>query len=525
MSQPAHLDGEVFTCSEQGRDSRAMSSVLHSKDKEKDKRNLSMWQVVGVLFVATVGGAYGIEECVHSGGGLATILGVLVIPWVWGLPTAFVVAELATAIPSNAGASMWVNCAFPQWVTLSFILCTGLSNFVDNSLYPNLLVSYLLPGSATTAPMAALVAKAVVVGCATAVNVFSIDLVGNFGLAFTILTTSPFLLLFLLRAPHLELSKLVSHTPPTVDWSRFLPLLSWNISGLDGAGHIVEEIDAPSRNMIKGFAFLLLLTQAVYILPIAAGTTLPVQGEDPTLWEQGHWVSLGEEAGGHLFAVVMMTGGAVSCFGFMTALLCTTSRALRGFATMRVFPERVNEFLLKQHPQYHTPINAIFVNAVVTLVLAEAFDFSVLVDVGQMLYSLRLLFIFASLAIIRKQHPTLRRPFTIPGGNTGLYLCVAMPSVYCVILLISGMFLSVQTTATVAFFVVGSVAVSCATSRCFPSFKLEGSIVHGRRPAELQRMNSFREMRRSNTPGGLGARTSSVCVLSPSASGTSNVEL
>ena len=210
---------EVFSWEEDGKHSPVMSLAVQGQ-----KTNLTMWQVVGVLFVATCGGAYGIEDCVRSGGGLGTIIGVAFAPWVWGLPTAFVVAELATCVPSNAGASMWVNLAFPNWVTLAFIICTGLSNFVDNSLYPNLLVSYLLP--TTTATLPVLITKFVVILCAATVNILGIDLVGNFGMAFTLLTTLPFLLLFLVRVPDLSLDRVLAHTPKEIDWTRFLPLLS-----------------------------------------------------------------------------------------------------------------------------------------------------------------------------------------------------------------------------------------------------------------------------------------------------------
>ena len=259
-----------------------------------------------------------------------------------------------------------------------------------------------------------------------------------------------------------------------------------NISGLDGAGHIVEEIEAPNRNMIKGFICLLFLTQIVYILPIIAATSLPLKGETPESWGQGHWVQVGEEAGGHILAVLVMVGGAISCFGFLTALLCTTSRALQGFAIMKVFPEQINAHLSSTHPVYQTPVSAIVFNSFLTFVLSTSFDFTMLVDVGQMMYSLRLLLIFASLLVIRRKHPNLKRPFVIPGGQKGLFLATVPPSVYCLVLLIAGLFVSVETTLVVFAFVVFSVVFSCMSGQCFEMEALEGRIKKTRLGTEIK---------------------------------------
>lgn len=45
-----------------------------------------------------------------GGGPLLCLTGLVVLPWVWGIPTALGVAELATSMPSNGGVLVWVNC-------------------------------------------------------------------------------------------------------------------------------------------------------------------------------------------------------------------------------------------------------------------------------------------------------------------------------------------------------------------------------------------------------------------------------
>ena len=72
------------------------------------------------------------------------ILGLLILPWIWGVPTALGVAELATAMPSNGGVLIWINCAFSSSITCTTAASTMFMNVVDNAIYPNLFVDYLL---------------------------------------------------------------------------------------------------------------------------------------------------------------------------------------------------------------------------------------------------------------------------------------------------------------------------------------------------------------------------------------------
>eukprot|EP01059_Diplonema_ambulator_P006688 TRINITY_DN16307_c0_g1_i1.p1 TRINITY_DN16307_c0_g1~~TRINITY_DN16307_c0_g1_i1.p1 ORF type:complete len:496 (+),score=41.26 TRINITY_DN16307_c0_g1_i1:524-2011(+) len=440
----------------------------------KPSQSLLAWQLVGLLFVATVGGAYGVEGCVREGGGWGTLVGVLITPWVWGLPTAVVVAELATAVPSNAGAVMWVNLSSPEWVTLSFVIISGIANFVDNSLYPNLLASYLLPPTSTIAPH--ILVKATTLAVSTLVNVYGIDVVAHFGSVFTILITLPFLLIFLLYLPSVSLTNIYNHVPTErISWSRFLPLLSWNMSGFDSAGHIVEEVQSPGRTLFKSFVWLIILTEVVYILPIIAA--VGTGKHPPESWAAGYWVIVAEDAGGAWMEGLMKMGGVVSCFGFMTAVICTTSRAIQGIAVLGVFPESVSGPLRQLHPVYKTPVNAIIFNSLVTGILSLSMEFSLLVDVGQMLYSTRLLLVFYSAVYLRYRYPDLKRPFKVPFSTPGLLLATSIPSLYSLILLLVSVTDSPDSTAVFCLLATFILLLSITTKYFCSTKAFEGRIV------------------------------------------------
>jgi hypothetical protein len=56
------------------------------------------------------------QDGVRAGGPLLTMLGFLILPFVWSVPEALITAELSTAFPENSGYVAWVTAAFgPYW--------------------------------------------------------------------------------------------------------------------------------------------------------------------------------------------------------------------------------------------------------------------------------------------------------------------------------------------------------------------------------------------------------------------------
>ena len=426
------------------------------------KKGLNFIKLLGVLFIAAIGGSYGMEGCVKSGGGLWTIIGVGVLPWVWGLPTAIVVAELATSMPANSGPDAWISCAFPTWFTIMSIVWTFTVNRVDNSLYPNLFISYLTQ-TVDIDKTWEVILMFVFVFVAALLNVIGVEIVGNASLVLMAITLTPFFVMFfvefVVNYDDSEWGDMLAVPESGVDWGFFIPLIVWNISGFDSAGHIVEEVETSGTTLVKAFIALLFVTQTVYIMPIMAGISAQTRyfntnngsiyedsgsadafitigsSSNFSQWTDGYFVPLAREVanGEEYLPYMMMIGGMFSSFGFMTSMLCTTSRALQGHAMLGLFPEPINRFLRYLHPTWKTPINAVMVNALFTFILAVISDFETLVSIDVVVYTYRLMAIFLSCLIIRMQHPTLKRPFKVPGGAGLLCVFVALPLLFCML--------------------------------------------------------------------------------------------
>ena len=79
---------------------------------------LGVLKLAALTFFAVAGGPFGVEPLVRTGGPGWTVLGLLGVPYIWGLPMAMMTAELSTAIPESGGYILWIQRAFGDfWAT------------------------------------------------------------------------------------------------------------------------------------------------------------------------------------------------------------------------------------------------------------------------------------------------------------------------------------------------------------------------------------------------------------------------
>ena len=102
-----------------------------------------MLGLAAIVFYEVSGGPFGSEDAVSAGGPFLALLGFTVMPLVWSVPEAFVVAELATAMPENAGYAAWVAEAFGPFWGFQEGYWSWVSGVADNAVYPLLFLLYL----------------------------------------------------------------------------------------------------------------------------------------------------------------------------------------------------------------------------------------------------------------------------------------------------------------------------------------------------------------------------------------------
>src|ERR1700748_1374588 len=104
---------------------------------------LRLLPLLAATYFMVSGGPYGLEDIIGDAGyGRALIL-LFLLPFVWSLPPAMMIGELAASIPEEGGFYAWVRRAMgPFWGFQEAWLSLSASVF-DMAIYPTIFVSYL----------------------------------------------------------------------------------------------------------------------------------------------------------------------------------------------------------------------------------------------------------------------------------------------------------------------------------------------------------------------------------------------
>ena len=107
------------------------------------RRKMRFLPLIAATYFMVSGGPYGIEDILGGAGFARAILILLVLPFLWSLPTALMIGELASAIPAEGGFYVWVRRALgPFWGYQEGWLSLSASIF-DMAIYPAIFVLYL----------------------------------------------------------------------------------------------------------------------------------------------------------------------------------------------------------------------------------------------------------------------------------------------------------------------------------------------------------------------------------------------
>jgi len=239
------------------------------------KRRLTVPGLAAVIFYSVCGGPFGCEGTISAAGPLFTLLGFVLVPFVWSVPEALVTAELATAFPENVGFVAWVTAAFgPRWGFLEGFL-SWLCAATDNALYPVLFCDYLkriwpaLEGGAARSSCVVAFSLALSV-----LNFVGVDIAGWTTAVLAVFTMSPFAIIVPVGLPKVKVDNLLLRPAlEDVDWGKFLRILFWNLNYWDSASSIAGEVHRPEWSFPLALLVTVLLVLAVVILamPLLAG--------------------------------------------------------------------------------------------------------------------------------------------------------------------------------------------------------------------------------------------------------------
>lgn len=386
------------------------------------RRKLDFTGLTFLTFFCVAGGAYGLEDAVGAGGPMMTLLGLVILPWLWCFPTALMTAELSSAMPEDGGYVVWVERAFGRFWGFQEGWLSWLCSFADNALYPVMFVDYLSYLHGDFAPLERWLIGAAVIAAMTWLNIRGIRLVGKSSILFAALVLSPFVVMVILGLPHLEPATWLAK-PGKVEWGLLLSVLLWNTCGWDNAGCCAGEVENPSRTYPRAMAAAVTLVMLAYLLPVAVGVSAE---RNWSAWTEGYFPKVAAQIGGGWLGTWITLAGLAAAAGLFNALLCTSARVPYAMAERKMLPAPLKSL----HPKYGTPWPAILFNGAVVSALLP-FSFQELVQVDMFLYALALILEFGALVWLRVKEPAMARPYRLPYGTAGALVLSLPPVALC----------------------------------------------------------------------------------------------
>ena len=378
--------------------------------KSKPLRRMKLLPLLAATYFMVSGGPYGLEDIIGDVGYGAALAILVVLPFLWSLPTALMIGELAAAVPEEGGFYAWVRRAMgPFWGFQEAWLSLAASVF-DMAIYPTLFVTYL----GRLAPLLTeghrgLALKLAVVVLATLWNLRGAAAVGEGSVWMWIVALTPFAALVLgavwigLRSPHAALG---SHAGS--DYGGAITVAMWNYMGWDNASTIAGEVDNPQRTYPKVMLLAALMTMATYVLPVAG---VWFAGIAPEHFATGAWVDAARTIGGPLLALAVVVTGALDNFGSFNALTLSYTRLPYAMARDSLLPG-----VLAKRLGNGVPWVALIACAT-GWALALGLTFERLITIDLVLWGMSVLLEFYALVALRVKEPDLVRPFRVPGGT------------------------------------------------------------------------------------------------------------
>jgi len=380
-------------------------------------RKMTLVPLIAATYFLVAGGPFGLEDIVSKAGYAGAILILSITPLLWSLPTALMVSELASALPSDGGYYVWVTRALGRfwgfqeaWLSLS-------GSLFDMAIYPTLFVEYLghFAPAATAHGRGVWIGVALVAACALW-NLLGARDVGLSSVALGVVLLGPFVILTLYAVFQRNSPTAAPVSLGHADILGGILVAMWNYMGWDNSSTIAGEVDRPRRTYPLAMSIALLLVALSYIIPIGA---VALTGLDANRWSTGGWADVARAAihnpaAGAALAVAITAGGMIGAAGTLNALTMALSRLPAVMAEDGYLPQA----LALRHPRTGAPWVAIAACAA-AWALCLGFSFVKLIVLDVLLTGLSILLEFAALAALRIREPHLQRPYRVPGGLFG----------------------------------------------------------------------------------------------------------
>ncbi|KAG8457234.1 hypothetical protein KFE25_009813 [Diacronema lutheri] len=289
-----------------------------------DGRKIGLLGFVTIGFFWVHGGIYGNESLLHAAPPLYLFLMLLIVPFVYSLPIALIVAELASAWPEDGGYVVWVAQACGRTVGLHHGMWVWWIYLVDAAIYPVLVAHYL---DSDDRPLGAVGRGAVAMGTialVTAINMNGVDAMVRFNTLLTVVSLAPTLIFTLWGLPRVRLAPLTA-SEGELHWSLMVSWVLWLYCGFFSLGTLAGELEHPRRTFLGALAILFPAVLLLNTVPLAVALAID---PDPANFSPGHFNTVAARLAGAWLGRAFQLGAIVCLVGLYNAAIVTAERSL-----------------------------------------------------------------------------------------------------------------------------------------------------------------------------------------------------
>ena len=383
-------------------------TTVRDEERSVTPRKLKLIPLLAATYFMVSGGPYGLEDIIGFAGYGRALIVLFLLPFVWSLPTALMLGELASSMPQEGGFYAWVRRAMgPFWGFQEAWLSLAASVF-DMAIYPTIFVEYLgRIAPSMTAGHSGLALEIAVLVLSALWNLRGAAAVGEGSVALWLVALSPFVgLVGLAVWTGAHASHAAMGAPSKINLPAAILVAMWNYMGWDNATTIASEVDQPQKTYPRVMLLAAAMVMLTYLVPVAA---VAWAGIPPERFSTGAWADAAHLLGGSALAVGVVLAGSMDSMGTFNALTLSYTRLPYAMACDGLLPR-----ILTRRNRHNVPWVALIACAT-CWALALKLTFERLITIDVLLWGLSLILEFAALVILRRREPDMPRPFRVPG--------------------------------------------------------------------------------------------------------------
>lgn len=423
--------------------------ILTDARPDLKKKKFSAMSMTFFIYCACAGGAFGIETMISSSGPGLTLILLVAIPLLWGLPIGLYCSELTNLAPVESGPYVWSKLAFGEFWGFSFGFWITLAMYLTGAAYVVLAVNYL-GMFFTMTPAVAFILKAAIILVFTIVNLLGLEEVSTLSTIFSIIILIAFAAVAFVGFANWTNNPFDPMMPAgqgaLSSWGTGIAVGVWMYCGYVAISFLGGEIENP-KIIPKGMKIGILVITLSYVLPTLAGIV-----------STGPWTEWGVSLDyssvlathvGTWAGMAFMIVAVIAQCAIFNASITAASRSFMVLAEDNLCPK----FLSKVSKNRKVPVAPIVILGIINLILVNM-NFEVLVTIlSPVLFVLYVGLGFAFVKI-RKEYPIEKRKglYFVKGKLAPLYICGGPLIVGIISFLVNG----------TEYFLLGFVAILAA---------------------------------------------------------------